>query len=279
MPQSPRGRAAFLACLRVFTHLISAKEMSEVEQDAVLGLIHRVTRFPPAIIATYILMRGKTPHPAQCAALVHCFFESMKSFVPMEIIHGEERRILEASRLLFGFLITKAKQQAGSKNGQTSYISAMKTVDLLNASTNQPILRPVSTSFGLLEEAYFESYREGGILSSVNGQDPPVEDYPDDYSLRTGLLSGACFPEVVSLDIDRLSDGLRRKGNPLVGQKLLDRSLINLESLASLCESGGLSVVAPANLPRSEPPVLTLDRDCFLAVYVGREACGVAGKE
>lgn len=253
--------------------------MSETEQDAILSMVYQLTRFPPIIIATYTLMRGRIPRPSYCAALVQTIFECLYSFIPMEMIRGDEHRILEASRLLFGFIVAKAKQQAGPGSGLTPYISAMTTVDLLNANTNQPVLRPVSTSLGLLEEAYFEAYQQGGILSWANSQHPPTKEHPDDYSLRIGRLSGACFSEVVAIDIDRLSNDLRRKGNPLFGTNLLDRSLINLDHLASLCESNGFGVVAPSDLPRTEPPILTLDRDCFLAVYVGREACGVAGKE
>jgi hypothetical protein len=54
----------------------------------------------------------------------------------------------------------------------------------------------------------------------------------------------------------------------------------NLQYLATMCSNSGLSVVPPSDLPSASPPVLTLDRHGFLAVYVGREGCGGApGKD
>lgn len=54
----------------------------------------------------------------------------------------------------------------------------------------------------------------------------------------------------------------------------------NLQYLATMCSNNRLGVTAPADLQSADPPVLTLDRQGFLAVYVGREACGgVAGRD
>jgi len=54
----------------------------------------------------------------------------------------------------------------------------------------------------------------------------------------------------------------------------------NLQYLATMCSNNQLGVTAPADLPSADPPVLTLNRQGFLAVYVGREACGgVVGRD
>ena len=55
--------------------------------------------------------------------------------------------------------------------------------------------------------------------------------------------------------------------------------VLSLEYLVTVCSNNQLSVVHSAKLPFVSPPVLTLDRQGFLVVYVGREACGgVVGK-
>jgi hypothetical protein len=60
--QSDRGTSNLLSTLRVFTHLAAGSNMGDERQDAVLRMIHLLTQFPPAVRATYILMRGETPH-------------------------------------------------------------------------------------------------------------------------------------------------------------------------------------------------------------------------
>lgn len=53
----------------------------------------------------------------------------------------------------------------------------------------------------------------------------------------------------------------------------------NFQYLATMCSSNGLSVAPPSDLASASAPVLTLDRDGFLAVYVGREGFGSAGRD
>lgn len=90
--------AAFLSSLRIFTDLFNANKIGESTQNQILHLIHLLTKFPPAIRTMYILMQGKSPRPAECAALVQSFFEALKDIIPLEIIAGDEKRIFEGSR-------------------------------------------------------------------------------------------------------------------------------------------------------------------------------------
>jgi hypothetical protein len=90
--------------------------MKEVQQGAILHMIHLLTRFPPAVRAAYIIMRGETPRPPERAALVQCLYEVLKDVVPLRIVHSNTKRLLEGSRLLFGLILEKAKNLKVSKN-------------------------------------------------------------------------------------------------------------------------------------------------------------------
>jgi hypothetical protein len=107
--QSDRGMSNLLSTLRVFSHLTSGGAMKEVQQGAILHMIHLLTRFPPAVRAAYIIMRGETPRPPERAALVQCLYEVLKDVVPLRIVHSNTKRLLEGSRLLFGLILEKAK--------------------------------------------------------------------------------------------------------------------------------------------------------------------------
>lgn len=282
--RSKRGTAAFLSCLRVFTELIHAKVLDQPQQDAVLRVFHVLTRFPPALLSVYTLMRGETPRPSQCAALAQAFFETLKTIVPLDTVDGDENRILGGSRLLFGLILAKGRQQVARAKQQTisdssmlPYLSSFKVVELLNTVTLQPIVCPVYTSIGLLEKGYFEAYQDGRILSWSSGDVPPKMQAMDGRTRRLVLLSGGLLPKVTILDGDELNSSLLRQeylcsfsGEQAYGE---------LHSLSALCEREGLSIVSPSALPRSEAPALTLDREGLIAVYLGRQSCGEPGKE
>jgi hypothetical protein len=107
--QSDRGLSNLLSTLRVFANLTSGGTMDDAQQDAVLHLIHLVTRFPPAVRAAYILMRGETPRYSERAALIQSLYEVLRSIVPLRMVQSDPKRLLEGSRLLFGLILEKAK--------------------------------------------------------------------------------------------------------------------------------------------------------------------------
>lgn len=77
--------------------------------------------------------------------------------------------------------------------------------------------------------------------------------------------------------MDKVTSRLQHEESLLQG--LDNRLAWNLHHLAELAERQGLGVVVPSGLPSSEAPVLTLDREGFLAVYLGKAACAEPGKE
>jgi len=95
--QSDRGLSNMLSTLRIFSHLTSSGIMEAAQQDAVLHLIHLLTRFPPAVRAAYILMRGETPCSPERAALSQSLHEVLKDVIPLRIIGSNPLRLLEGS--------------------------------------------------------------------------------------------------------------------------------------------------------------------------------------
>lgn len=268
--------AAFLSSFRVFTDLINAKKMDESTQDRILHLIHVISKFPPALRTAHILMQGKSPRPEECAALAQTLFETIKDIVPLELVESNECRVLEGSRLLFGFLIAKAKQLSTLGDSSTPYLHSFSTIDLLNAETRQPVVSPVATSIGLVEEGFYKACREGGILNWPNCEGPLEARPIDEQTQRLVLLHGGLQSDATALDWGLL-DRFLEPGT----LESLDKTqaFSNLSSLVANCECNGLAILSPSALPSSEAPALTLDRDCLNAVYVRRTPCGEPGKE
>lgn len=185
--------------------------------------------------------------------------------------------MLEGSRLLFGFILAKANQQSSLNDATTPYLTSIRVTDLTHAGTLQPIIQPIFTSLGLMEKGYFEAYCEGGILSWYEGKRPLSLGSTNTRIRRLVLLSGGTVPEITTIENDLLNRLLRRESSQLSFSR--DRTYWDLNGLAGLCEHNGLPVIPPSALSSSEAPALTLDRQCMLSVYVGREACGAPGKE
>lgn len=270
--------AAFLSSLRIFTDLVNAEKMDQASQNNVLWLIHAMTRFPPAFRAVYILMEGKCLSMSECAALAQAIYEVLKEMIPQKIIQDDASRVFEGSRLFFGFLLDKARLLKSS-DGFVPYLQSFKTLDLRDIETLEPILHPVQTDFGLIEEGYYNAHLEGSILCWSGGQQLLVSAKTDPQTMRIALQSGGTKPEVTFCSLDTLNSLWRpeyiRDAEGAVG---LDR-VPDLFTLGALCEQNGLAVAAPSALPSSSAPVLTLDRVGLMAVYVGRAPCAEPGKE
>lgn len=109
MGQTDRGISALLSTLRVFADLTAGDNMDDARQDAILHLLYLLTRFPPAVRAAYILMRGETPDTSERAALSLCIYEILKTVIPLKTVRSNAKRLYEGSRLLFGLIFEKAK--------------------------------------------------------------------------------------------------------------------------------------------------------------------------
>ncbi|KAF2463700.1 uncharacterized protein BDR25DRAFT_245013 [Lindgomyces ingoldianus] len=279
--QSDRGLANLLSALRAFANLIGAAEMEPPTQDAILHVIYLLTRFPPAVRAVHVLMAGKTPRFSERAALAQCMFEVLKDVVPLQIIKSDETRRFEGSRLLLGLILEKAKNLKVSMQIQErlTYMDSMKVYDLRNPVTMEPVASPIQTTSGLAERGFYDAFRDGGMFRRTNGDATLTIDRIDGRLQRVVLLSGGIKPQVTIFDVDasRLIPRYDDKGD--VSRVIAPAEFSDLQYLATLCSRNKLGVLHPSTLPSAEPPVLTLDRQGLLAVYVGRQACGEAGRD
>jgi hypothetical protein len=142
--------------------------MDDEQQDAVLHILGLLTRFPPAIRAAYILMRGEPPRSSERAALAQSLYEVLKAVVPLRVISSSPLRFFEGSQLLFGLILEKAKNLKINKaldDSSPSYVG-MSVYDLRNMITVDPALStPVQTKAGLLDIGFYKAFEEGVSLN------------------------------------------------------------------------------------------------------------------
>jgi ubiquitin-protein ligase len=288
MTSSARGSNTFLSSLRVFADKISAKNMDAGRQNMVLKVIHELTRYFPAVRAVRILMDGKTLRPNECAAVVQSFAEVLGDLVPRNLIENDERRYLEGTRLLLGFVLQKMEFLSTTTPASCddriddglSYLNLFKTVDLRDVRTNEPVIDPVQTELGLMERGSFVAFKPGGILSHSSVEnDDILQASPDPPALRAALLHGGVSPESSYYDADAIqaSTSLTTAVSDL--HKELRNFSRDLHHLGMLCHKTGMTVIHPTSLKSASAPVLTLDRDGQLCVYVGRAACAAPDRD
>ncbi|KAI4677039.1 hypothetical protein J4E81_010999 [Alternaria sp. BMP 2799] len=278
--QTDRGIASMLSTLRVFTELTANGSMEDDRRDAVLHMVHLLTQFPPAIRAAHILMRGETPGLPERAALAQCLYEILKNVVPLQTIRSDPKRFFEGSRLLFGLILEKAKQmKITTEDAGLPYIG-MKVYDLRNLTTMQPVLsQPVQTTFGLVDAGFHEAFVEQGLLCWTDGDSSKRTSTVDQTWDRIAKVSGGTKTQVLVFNSDVVRSSSRYVDGGDINKIISPAEYVDLTYLANLCSRNQLSVTPPASLASASPPVLTLDRNGFLAVYVGRAACAEAGRD
>lgn len=278
--QSERGLANLLSTLYKFTDVTSGREMEECQQDAVLRIVHLMTRFPPAVRTAYVLMRGETPRPSECAALSQCLYEILKDMIPPTIIRNDPQRFFEGSRLLLGLILGKAKTLRVSASSSRFPYTDMRVYDLRNAVTMLPVRgASVQAKSGLIDVGLYDAFAEDGVLDWDNGTDTTKASTLDRTLSRIATLSGGTKAKIVVFNPDAVAFATRYPDKD-ISTVVAQSEATNLQYLATMCSSNELSVIPPSDLASASAPVLTLDRDGFLAVYVGREGCGgVAGRD
>lgn len=272
-----------LSTLWVFAKLTSGREMAKGAQDAVLHVLYLLTRFPPAVRAMHILMRGETPRLSERAALSRCIYEIVKDVVPVVVIKSEPTRFLEGSRLLFGLILDKAKHLKllpTDKDAILPYAN-MKVYDLRSTVTMKPVRGiSVQTQDGLTDAGAYQAFTNDGPLIWIKKEGSIKTSTPDKQWARTAILSGGTQSKVVAFNADTATFCLRYADKGDINEIIAKAEYSNLQYLANLCSRTGLGVSPPSALHSTIPPVLTLDRWGYLAVYIGREGCGgVAGRD
>ena len=257
--QSDRGMAALLASLRVFAHIIGAKDFDDYSQNEVLRILHALTRFPPAVRAAHILMDGKTLQPNESAALVQSIAAMAEELIPLNLIGADMRRSSEGARLVLGLILhnirdAKNREIDDAREVQQtaipvfSYLTAYHTVDLRDAMTLESVIDPVLTDMGLVNRGVFEAFSSSLLLKHSPGCHLTDRTHEDMGRIRVALLYGGGALEIPYYVADLLGAALERHA-PLKSLSLDLKSMSSdVNFVASLCEETGLVVAAPRDL-------------------------------
>lgn len=280
--QSDRGMAIFLSTLRVFISLVQDMEGDDAMKDAILYVFELLTQFPPALRCLYILIQGRTPTTVECAALSQASLAVSEDHLAIK----DRSRLLEGSRLLFGYILETAKSLSrmslsgeGTVTSELRYSSAFLTVDLCDHKTREPVFHPVRTNDGLMEEHLFRSLQDTGVLAESHVQSFLVQSEIDPSIGRVAFQSGGTCPELTVLSLEKVQMGYYDSPDAVGANDGLDLDqLSDLGHLAEICGRNNLAVHRPSQLVSAVAPRLAFDRNAHLAVYTGEQPCAEPGK-
>jgi hypothetical protein len=281
---SERGLCMFLSTLRVFAKVIGPQQMDDDNnRDSVLHVVHTLTRFPPAVRAVAALMFRRSLRYSERAALIQCVRQLLRVFVPMDLIGGDQSRLLEASRLLFGFILDKAKSTEWLKWSERYnapyFRRGCRLMDNRNKRTMDTVLFPYESSqLGLVERGYYVALQSRGPLDFSDRTSLGKTEPSRGITKRVVILSGGVIKETHVFNSAALLATIRNydRFDQYRDNDIMRRALQNFPSLtemAGMAARDRLAVVPPVDLRKSSAPVLTLDEEGLLAVYLERAAC------
>ncbi|KAK6502352.1 hypothetical protein TWF506_002933 [Arthrobotrys conoides] len=262
--QSDRGSATFLSSFRVFAHCISSREMTASKQEAILRVIYGLTRFFPILKSLRILMSGQSLSPAQSALCVQCFYELLKELIPKKLVGDDESRLLEGSRLLFGYILEISRLVDIDESDNLPLQDAFKTVDLSDATTSKLIKDPVLTDAGLVDASSIPELPSAVVL-------PLPANIARIFKLTT---TDGCS-EYSYFDTSEIQNAFHF----YYGIEIDPRMTRDPHYLAGICEACGFVVTLPGDLAKASAPCLTFDSTGHVAVYTGRAPCADPGKD
>jgi hypothetical protein len=285
--QSDRGIAMMLSSLRVFAS--NVQEMEDQHKDAIYHVFDLLSSFPPALRTLHLLIEGKTVTSSESSALSHALFEILQSYIPTEMIGTDGARLFEGARLLFGFIVEKARSvklsQATSEHdvtatAPTSYLNAFSVVDVQDFKTMESCFDVVSTTDGPIERSLFEAFGDGGVLCTSHLKSELLRiDNPSDLLSRVALLGGGSAKEYTTFSVSHLTNNYCYPDHGQVTSAFDPSELTELEHVAAICGRNGFAVHRPAQLANAVAPCLTFDRNAHLAVYNGPQASSMPGDE
>jgi len=272
--QSERGYACFLSCLRNF---VSSFGDNLPAKDRLLRMMWSFTNFPPAVRAMHILVDQATPTDEDCAALIQALHKvTANYFVPTDEIF-EPRRVLEASRSMFGYLqkvsCVKFKRD---QSGEFPFLELFDTKELLCPITQNPICNPVLLigDGGIMETPLAKEFIYGRLhLTHPKGPRSLADN--DEISrqgamLRAALYSGGRFAKIVIMTC--ISDDAAVYNDTT--DEILNPPDVDPKAFSQTLTDGPLRIIAPADLSASNIPCLTLDARGWVAVFLGYQPCG-----
>lgn len=209
-------------------------------------------------------------------------YEVLKTVVLLRVVNLDSSRLSEGSWVLFGLILEKAKNLKVTKaidDSKLPYI-VMSVYDLRNMITMEPVLSlPVQTKAGLLDIGFYKAFEQGGLFTWTNENNTAKASTFDGAWSWVATLSGGAKAQVVRFSYDIVNTSTRYVDHGDINAVISPAEYSEMSHLAGLCARNQLSVIPPSALPSATAPVLTLDRDGSLAVYIGRASCAEAGKD
>jgi hypothetical protein len=251
----------------VFTSCVYSKP----EKDRLLRMFSVFTRFPPVVRALYTFLDQHAPLDEDKAAMSQALFEFAKQFTPVEamvIMDANQGRIFELMRPVFGYLHQQAtKRYKRDKLDDFPYLAAFRTTSLLCSVTQETVVDGVelSNGVGIMERSLAMEYQTGLLrkTNSVHGRFHTI-DATD--CTRLSCLSGGRFKRLTQMrPVDeRYND---------VSDQVLEPIAVDARQICQTLAVGPFAVIAPMDLRGGSRPILTLDAQGLLAVFVGYKPC------
>ncbi|KAK3677481.1 hypothetical protein LTR78_002331 [Recurvomyces mirabilis] len=245
--QGDRAMAMFLSSLRVFTSMV--EEHEPAQKDATLHTFHLLTQHPPAVRALHVLIHGKTPTLAECAALSHGFYEVLDRIIPTALIEVEQG---------------------------TPYLTALHELDLSDRRTGEAVMHVLQAGPSIVERALSDGLASGGVLGEIGPQHLRTEVAEANSDIRrVAVLTAGSTAQLLTFSRAVLTDKISYPDNGDVDAAWDPAELSEMQHLAEMCSRNDmkLAVHKPSQLAGAVAPCLTFDRKADLAVYTGQEAC------
>ena len=108
---------------------------------------------------------------------------------------------------------------------------------------------------------------------------PSITVFDPNEPIRAALVNGGLSRANLVFDMSILNSNFVYRDGGDIRKVFPSDELTNIVRHATTATSVKLSVVHPGSLATAPSDILTLDRDGFAAVYLGRQGCGVAGQD
>lgn len=263
--QTLSGMSNFLSTLYVVASYLGTNSHEVVR---FLGHFSRRIRFPPATLALEYLIKQKSIHQEQKAALASALWHFARRLVPEDVTAAPDR-LFEHSTVVFGFLLSYA---------ETPDIGRAKDIlehSLLCSLTQTRLQDPVHVSGSGSTKIYnikaLHDRMEGGPMFVANS--PWSSLKPEVIvvdKLSKFLLMCHPFTEEILLYRSVRAKKLAAESESLAFPWTNICSTIASDSVSSCC-----NIVPSLSLRTARVPSLAFDAEMRACVYLGPEPCSV----
>ncbi|KAF7342761.1 putative bifunctional E2/E3 enzyme [Mycena sanguinolenta] len=271
--QTPRGMAALLSSLYIFSHSVAQKGIAA--EQKVLATAYAVLRFPPAIRTLAGLLFNKVPRPEEKAALAESLYHALKDFSargPAAIITRETRRF-ETVRILLAY-VTSAADAESTATAQRP----VEEISVVCTLSRKRLRDPVLLNSAIVERGVAALHQRGGALfrpkhATAASASPVVQELPDTDPIASLLpcLPGLSDSSVLFFRVNDIGWAPRAFMSPLDSAARDFVFAIRQANQSDLVSQGPLELKSVDVVP----PRIVVDQNGFLAVFTGR-GCGTS---